>query len=143
MSIMRLANIKCPKCGRECPTAVWDSLNVHLSPEARTKLLAGEINLFRCISCGYEGLLSVPLLYHDMKNEFCVQFFPFNDIEKSEFLYSFSRDGEMAVDLNGAPDDVPTYFKRVHTVFGMDELVRYVIFRERLAERYSTEEKAS
>jgi hypothetical protein len=32
-----------------------------------------------------------------------------------------------------AKDEIPEYMKNVHYVFSMDEMIRYILFREKLA----------
>ena len=71
---------------------------------------------------------------------FIVQFFPFEAVEDAGFLERFRADGtdkdaedafmHMPGSIQG--NEGSQYLRRPHTVFSMDELVRYVIFRERL-----------
>jgi hypothetical protein len=39
------------------------------SPEAKTLLLAGQLNVAVCPQCGHAGILSTPLVYHDSDKE--------------------------------------------------------------------------
>lgn len=106
-----------------------------MNPEAKQRLLDGEINLFRCQYCDSEYVISTSLLYHDVENKYCAQFVPFSVAKDTKFLDHLNPGAEMSLDLGSPKDQIPDCFKRVHLVFSMDELVRYVFFRESLAQR--------
>ncbi len=134
MSIVQIIEIECPRCGSKSNTSIWSSINTQLSPEAKGKLLEGKINLFNCLVCSLEAPVSATLLYHDMERKFCARFVPFSMVEKNSFLDEFNDNAEGR--LPGIPDDeIPEYFKHEHIVFSMEELIRYVVFRDRLDER--------
>lgn len=135
MSLRESRSFQCPKCQCEYVVEVWQSINVTEEPEGRNLLLDGNINVFSCSNCGYQALISVPLMYHDMELEFCVQFYPFEFIEREEVLMQFERDGSINVDaFKGLP--LPEYMRTRHIVFHMDELIRYILFREKIADYY-------
>ncbi len=124
--------VDCPKCGSTGKAIIFDSVNVTLNPESKKDLLVGKLNLFKCTKCSHEALLDTPLLYHDMDNEFLVQYVPLHRIEDDHFSSWFTTDGQFNLPRIG-PE--PEYFRHVHIVFSMDELARYVIFRDRLSRR--------
>lgn len=84
-------------------------------------------------------MISTALMYHDMKRRSVVQFFPFDAIDDAEFLERFQTDGTDSIVTNalglvqpkGMSLDVE-YMRTPHIVFDMGELVRYVLFRERV-----------
>ena len=133
MSINQIIAVNCPKCGKESDVVVWTSLNVNIDPDAKEGLLQGKINVFHCSHCDFEDYIDVKLLYHDMRNMFCVQYYPFNSIEEERFLDTFNENAQPELDTPNVP--IPEYFKNVHIVFSMSELVRYVLFRDSLAGR--------
>jgi len=45
-------------------------------PRAKQRLLGGEINFARCQSCGFQGPLSTPVVYHDPEKELLLTYFP-------------------------------------------------------------------
>jgi hypothetical protein len=45
-------------------------------PTAKQKLLARSTNSARCQACGYEGLISTPIVYHDPEKELLLTYFP-------------------------------------------------------------------
>ncbi len=120
--------IKCPKCGEMQNTIVWQSLNVTIHPEAREELFQGHINIFRCQKCKFEDQIPAHLMYHDMRKKFCVMLIPLPSLDDEEFFDFFTEDGGVKPISN----DMPDYMNKMHVVFHMGELVRYIVFRERL-----------
>lgn len=45
-------------------------------PTAKQKLLSRSTNTARCQACGYEGLISSPIVYHDPEKELLLTYFP-------------------------------------------------------------------
>jgi len=113
---------------------------VTLNPEAKEDLFRGKINLFACASCGFEGHHPVPLLYHDMENRFMVQYYPIEALENDSFFDRFTADGKL--DLEKGDESEASLSSRLfsmfladfHLVFSMEELLRYVTFRDKLSE---------
>jgi len=107
-----------------------------VDPDLRQRLFQGLINVFKCQKCEKETFISVPLFYHDMEKEFCVQFFPLDWLEdESLLLDAFTREGGLNTTLFQLPETSDD-MKRTHIVFDMDELLRYIAFRERLYEAW-------
>jgi uncharacterized protein YbaR (Trm112 family) len=136
MSIERPVVLSCPECRQTRAVVVWESLNADVSPAARALLLQGKINVLECEACGQTFPIAAPLLYHDMSRRFLVQFYPFEAVEGADFLARFDRDGRDTAFIEPAgimpAVDGLGYMKNPHIVFGMAELVRYVLFRERV-----------
>jgi len=143
MSHERPVEAECPQCGAARSVTIWDSLNADINPEAREELFQGKINAFECASCHVTVLLPVPLLYHDMGRRFVVQYFPAEALDDDAFLDRFTTDGtdrSTAEMFDKAPEALRAmrrldYMQRPHIVFDMGELVRYVVFRERVFDR--------
>lgn len=141
MSLERQQELTCPKCGHQQSATIWDSLNADVSPEARQALFAGKINTFECASCAVRLLIPVPLMYHDMTRQFVVQYFPFEALDDPEFVKRFDTDGTdrmVASAFKSMPAQLgnslaSSYMQHAQIVFDMAELVRYVLFRERVA----------
>lgn len=133
MTIKMEIEIDCPNCGASNLTLVWKTINAQLSPEAKTALLRGEINVFRCHLCEEKITIGASLLYNDMENKFMVWYFPFADVMNGEIFNSITPDGQLK-GVEYFPDD-PDYARSIHYVFDMDELVRYIKVRDVLAEK--------
>lgn len=139
MSIKREEEIACPKCGQAQTVTIWESIDADPDPEARAALLEARVNRFDCPACEFDALVPLPLLYHDRKRQYVVQFFPFGWLNEPEFVDRFSADGrdrQVAEEFERAlkAKKLPPGAEPVepHIVFEMAELVRYVLFRERV-----------
>ncbi len=116
---------------------LYDSINVSLDPSLKDKLFKGEINSFMCEKCHEKAFMPMPLLYHDMDKPFMVQYYLFDAVEDNEFLNQFSKEGDWSPELiNSIPRKLREHYKNIHIVFDMEELIRYVIFRDKIAERW-------
>jgi hypothetical protein len=132
MTIKMEIEIDCPNCGANNLTLVWKTINAQLSPEAKTALLCGEINISCCRLCKKTFNIEASLLYNDMENRFMVWYFPFAWVQNGEIFNAITSDGK----IKGA-EYFPEvgYASTIHYVFDMDELVRYIKFRGVLAEK--------
>ena len=133
MSKLTPHDLQCPHCGNEQETRVWDSLNVTLDPELKEKLYRGEVNQFECEKCGQKTFIDAPLLYHDMTQKFCVQYYPPNALKDTDFLKNFNSDGWQKSMLS-IPKELCKYLQKPHVVFDMNEMIRYVLFRDLISD---------
>ena len=137
MSSQREEEVDCPSCDHTQTVPVWDSVNVTIAPELKQRLFDGEINFFKCESCQYEAFISYPLLYHDMEQQFCVQFYPEEALDDEEFYDEFDINGKKKQDeFLEKFDKSGQYILEAHIVFDLDELLKYVIFRDNLFKKY-------
>lgn len=68
--------VPCPLCGRRFAAQVQTIIDVGQDPEAKSKLLRGQINVATCPQCGNAGMLNVPFVYHDPEKELFLCFLP-------------------------------------------------------------------
>ncbi len=66
----------CPRCKQPIVTDVQILFDMTTDPTAKQKLLSRAGNTARCQSCGYEGLISSPVVYHDPEKELLLTYFP-------------------------------------------------------------------
>jgi len=149
---MTLANsheLQCPKCGVAQKVTVWVTINVNVDPGLRDRLFAGDINFFHCASCGHHTFVDAPLMYHDMKGQFCVQYLSPTSLDDPEQAFRlYNAEGRLDMkdpreDFHGgliqqSPHYNPNlgaYILSPHIVFHMKEMIRYVRFREFLYDR--------
>jgi hypothetical protein len=132
MTIKRHIEKNCPSCGASNRVLVWDSINAQVSPEAKVALLCGEINVFACQLCKKTFNVEKSLLYHDMENKFMVWYVPFAWVQSGEIFNAITPDGQI-----NASEYFPgvDYAGSIHYVFDIDELVRYIKFRDIFAEK--------
>lgn len=146
MSKKNKVRISCPNCSEEQSIIIWESLNATLDPEAKQDLFERRVNLFICIECDFELQLSAELLYHDMEKEFCVLYYPFEGIERAGLFSKFNKRGGLLGRSRGFVEEegkAYDYMKDIHVVFDMDELIRYVTFRDKLSDSYKVMEDFS
>lgn len=85
MTLVRTYNINCPQCGNNQDIPILESINVELNPELRDKLFQWDINIFTCSKCCEKTFNNIVLLYHDMDYQFCVQYYPPEELEDATF----------------------------------------------------------
>ena len=113
---------------------LWESVNVTVHPELRTRAFRRELNVVHCETCHNTATLPAPLLYHDVTLRLAVQYMPAEALSDPRRLAQFKPDGSI-----DAPPQVAqfaatiAYLMAPHVVFSIDELLRYVEFREALA----------
>ncbi len=135
MSKMIPYELQCPHCGNKQKTMVWDSLNVTLDPSLKKKLYAAEINLLECTKCRNKTFINAPLLYHDMTQKYCVQYYPPEALSDIDFFRQFNLDGSFsATGIPLAFTESSAYLTKPHIVFDMNEMIRYVTFRDGIAD---------
>jgi hypothetical protein len=132
MPKMTTHDLQCPHCGNKQKTMIWDTLNITRESDLKNKLYAGEINRFECKKCEKKSVIEAPLLYHDMSQQFCVQYFPPKALDDPGFLQQFNRDGSFAMTAISMELGKSAYLTRPHIVFDMNEMLRYVAFRDRI-----------
>jgi len=137
MSHRNCKEIVCPRCDSKNIAEVWQSLNAQVDPDAKTRLLRGEINVFQCKLCGFSSAYPAEMLYHDMENRYYVQLVPIQSLNDWSGLARFTDDGLLNVEKNLPQGYVPDYFSNVRVVFSMEELVNYINFRDKLVLRRS------
>ncbi|MHC1740025.1 MAG: CpXC domain-containing protein [Anaerolineaceae bacterium] len=66
----------CPRCHQPIVAEVQQLFDMSTEPAAKQHLLSRSTNVSRCQSCGYEGMISVPVVYHDPEKELLLTYFP-------------------------------------------------------------------
>ncbi len=66
----------CPKCRQPVTVELQRLFDLNTDPQAKEKLLSGSVNLVHCPTCGYQGPLPTPIVYHDPEKELLLTFFP-------------------------------------------------------------------
>ena len=134
MTKMSKHEVSCPNCGRQQTATILESINIDLDPSFRKRLIDGDINMLRCEFCNHEAFLNAPLLYHDPTKRFCVQYLPLKMLDNIDSLGAYTTDGRMG-SLHTFEKMGVGYIGEPHIVFDIEEMIRYVLFRELLYER--------
>lgn len=98
MSSFRNIKITCPDCNTEGTYTVWDSVNVDLDPELKSKVMDGSLFTWVCPNCKKNFNAPYSFLYHDMTHNFMVQF----DASRSHIIpfAEYLRVLENGLDMN-------------------------------------------
>jgi hypothetical protein len=139
MSLTERVSLKCPECGKIQNPIIWKSLNSTLDAEARNTLFEDGINVFSCADCGKRIRIDTSLLYHDMKLKFTVLYLPFAFLENETAFGWFEKNGQLVKDEDEEVDEqfADHYLTTHHVVFDFGELLRYIIFREKLNDHHN------
>lgn len=73
---MAKVQTSCPRCKTLVATEVEQVFDLNQDPQAKQRLLSGQVNVLHCPNCGYEGMVGTPVIYHDPDKELLLTFFP-------------------------------------------------------------------
>ncbi|HEY0736654.1 MAG TPA: CpXC domain-containing protein [Herpetosiphonaceae bacterium] len=99
-------SIKCPNCGTNFQTPVFQLVDVGQYPELKQALLSGRLNVAVCPKCGSGGLLATPLVYHDPEKQLFFSLFPQEVQAKPEEQERFIGALQQII-LQSLPADAP------------------------------------
>lgn len=144
MSTSHQVELKCPHCGHTQTATLWGSINVTVDPHLREEFFRGRLNVFDCEKCKMQTPIICGFMYNDIARKILVQYQPTQGMEDGDFLDLFAADGTVVLpeELARMPE-VGEYMSKPHVVFDMDELRRYVRFRELLYERGLSQDESS
>ena len=143
MTIKEEQVMGCPACGHKQIAEFYQAINVKLNPELKERLFKGELNMFVCEECGKKAVVDLVFLYHDMDKRFCVQYCPVAlVVQQSDKLSEmYTVDGRLSVPANIQLPETAQYMYEPHIVLSLDEMIRYVQFRDALFEKYNDNKK--
>lgn len=75
------ATITCSSCGHQFEVEVWFIVDASERPDLRQEVLDERLNVVSCPQCHEEGILDVPVLYHDPEREFLFFALPAREME--------------------------------------------------------------
>lgn len=73
---MSKTRINCPNCRQPIMADVEQLFDVGAEPSLKQTFLSGAFNIAQCPHCGYQGMLTTPLVYHDPEKELLLTYFP-------------------------------------------------------------------
>ncbi len=76
MPMMTRINVQCPRCGNMFEAVVNPLADVAQDPEAKARLLSGQLNAVQCPRCGNVFQVPSPLVYHDPQKELLITMMP-------------------------------------------------------------------
>ncbi len=66
----------CPRCKTRVTVDFQQVFDLNVNPEAKNRFLSWNYNLILCPTCGYQGNMATPLVYHDPEKELLFTYFP-------------------------------------------------------------------
>jgi hypothetical protein len=101
--------------------------DLNTDPQAKQKILSGSVNVARCPSCGYSGMLSTPMVYHDPDKELLLTYFPPElglPVNEQERLI-----GPMITQVTNklAPEKRKAYLLRPQTMFTLQTMIDRIL----------------
>jgi hypothetical protein len=73
---MAKTQTSCPRCRQPVIADVEQIFDTYTDPTAKQKLLGNIVNVIHCPSCGFQGMLATPIIYHDPEKELLLTYFP-------------------------------------------------------------------
>lgn len=73
---MAKVQTSCPRCKSPVAADVEQIFDLNQDPQAKQRLLSGQVNVIHCPNCGYDGMVGTPVIYHDPEKELLLTFFP-------------------------------------------------------------------
>ena len=66
----------CPNCRTPQVVDAQQVFDAGLEPQSKQRLLSGAPNLIRCATCGYQGPVHMPIVYHDSEKQLLLTHVP-------------------------------------------------------------------
>ena len=73
---MPKTRINCPNCRQPVLADIDQLFDVGTDPTVKQRILSGAFNVVACQSCGYQGAVATPIVYHDPNKEMLLTYFP-------------------------------------------------------------------
>ncbi len=73
---MPKTRINCPNCRQPIMADIDQLFDVGQDPAIKQKILSGSFNLAACPNCGFKGMITTPLVYHDPNKDLLLTYFP-------------------------------------------------------------------
>ncbi len=92
MSVVGIVQVACQGCGRAQDVTLVQSINTRTDPDARQRLLTGELNVLSC-ACGRVTQLAANVLFHDPDADYYARVCPGSDRELADAASLFRASG--------------------------------------------------
>ena len=129
---MEHREVACGTCHVTVSVFAWHVLDVTQYPDLKRQVLADTTNTVPCPTCGRACRCEIPVLYADRTLGFSVQYIPAAHRRDPHFLHMCDAAGVIRTALPPS-HDTNAIRPTPHVVFAMDELIRYVVFRDRIS----------
>lgn len=134
--------ITCSNCGQRFSAPAERILDVEKDPSAKSRVLAGRVNVARCPSCGAEGALNAPFLYHDRSKELLLCYLPqnfgANETERQRIVGDLTK----AV-MNGLPPEQrKAYLLQPKMFFTLQSMIETILQADGVTKEMMDAQKA-
>ena len=129
---MEQRDVTCMACDVTISLWAWHVLDVTQYPDLKRQLLADAVNAVPCTRCGRMCRCEIPVRYEDRTLGFSVQYVPASHRRDPHFLRLCDEVGALRTDASTS-STLNTALGATRVVFAMDELIRYVVFRDRIS----------
>ena len=68
--------IACPQCRQPLAANIEQLFDISSDPGAKQRLIGGAANVALCQTCGFQGQIPTPIIYHDNDKDLLLTFFP-------------------------------------------------------------------
>jgi hypothetical protein len=138
----RTVPVPCPLCGRRFAAQVQTIIDVGQDPEAKSRLLRGQINVATCPQCGNAGMLNVPFVYHDPDKELLLCFLPPELDLRGDDQHKFVGDMTNRIIGSVPPEQRKGYLLQPKIFFSLQGLMDEVVRAEGVSEEMLETRKA-
>jgi CpXC motif protein len=102
----QVVQLSCPNCRAPVRAQIFTLVDVGRQPELKNYLLAGQLNLAVCQSCGTPAMIAAPLIYHDPAKQLFLVHFPQQLNARPDEQERFVGDATKAI-MSGLPANAP------------------------------------
>lgn len=125
--VQNMTQIACPNCRTPLQLHLKQLLDVSVDPGAKSRLLSGSLNHAHCPTCGFDGMISTPLVYHDPNHELLLTYVPVEvNLPKDEQERVIGQMINRVVDRLPA-EDRKAYLLQPQAVLTMQGLVERIL----------------
>lgn len=122
--------VNCPNCGQPFNAILEQIIDTGVDPTAKERLLSGRVNLVSCPHCGFQGMISTPLMYHDPEHQLAIVYVPMELNLPQEERERMIGDMTNTV-MRSMPEDAPKgYLLQPGTALTLQGLIDQVLEAE-------------
>jgi hypothetical protein len=107
MSLEKQIKHNCPHCDIEQSLSIYNSVNVTIQPDLKSRVLSGKLNSQPCSNCKKDINIMSGFLYHDMENRVMINLKldeGDDELSKSEILKNLKDQGYIYRNVNSYPE---------------------------------------
>jgi hypothetical protein len=123
----QVVQLTCPNCRAPVRAQVFTLIDVGQTPQLKSYLLGGQLNLAACQSCGNVSMIAAPLIYHDPNKQLFFVHFPQQLNARPEEQERFIGDATSLVMRTLPPEAPKGYVLAPRRFLSLNSLVEAVL----------------